>query len=171
MYLRLDQLKGIPFQYLGNNVRISDKCSIYNPEKIAIADGTRIDDFAILSSGDGGIFIGKNVHIGCYSSLIGAGRIEIEDCTEISGRVSIYSSSNEFHATDFFHAEIKGLRTNIKIQDVRIMQNVVVGAGSVILPGTIIEYYARIGALSLINGRVRNNEIWAGIPAKKIRMR
>jgi UDP-3-O-[3-hydroxymyristoyl] glucosamine N-acyltransferase len=59
-FLTEEQLKNIGFKYIGDNVKISDKCSIYNPEEIAIDDNSRIDDFCLIS---GLIRIGKNVHI------------------------------------------------------------------------------------------------------------
>lgn len=166
MYLRLDQLKGIPFKHLGKNVRISDKCSIYNPENISIGDDTRIDDFTVLSAGEGGIEIGKRVHIGCYSSLIGAGIIQVFRDTEISGRVSIYSSTNDFREKSFYGDD--GKRMNIFKGYVVIGAAVVIGCGSVVLPLVAIEQGARVGALSLVKDDIGLREIWAGVPAKKI---
>lgn len=168
MYLRLDQLKGIPFKYLGENVMISDKCSIYNPERISIFRNTRIDDFCILSAGDGGIIIEQNVHLGCYCSLIGKGIIGIGGYTELSGRTSIYSSTNDFDAA-FYFDETDSSRMNILSDDVLIHNNVVIGSGSVILPGVIIEEFSRVGAMSLVKDHISTSELWAGVPAKKIR--
>lgn len=165
MYLRLDQLKGIPFKHLGKNVRISDKCSIYNPENISIGDDTRIDDFTILSAGKGEIVIYHDVHIGCFTSLIGAGTIKVMQFTEISGRCSIYSSTNEFSEAEYYK---DGQRINIKTGMVTIGWNVVIGAGSVVLPNVIIDSYARVGAMSLVKHDIMHKEIWAGVPAKKI---
>ena len=74
-----DELKEIGFKYLGKNVLISNKTSIYNAKNITIGNNTRIDDFCILSAGEGGIEIGDYVHIACYSSLIGKGKIQMND--------------------------------------------------------------------------------------------
>lgn len=167
MYLRLDQLKGIPFKHFGKGVRISDKCSIYNPENIYIGDNTRIDDFTILSAGEGGIRIGSNCHIGCFASLIGKGRIDINDFTELSGRVSVYSSTNDYNKEMYWDEDMN--RDNIVHANVFIGQYVVIGCGSVVLPGVHIDHYARVGALSLVKSPVHYKEMWAGIPAKKIK--
>lgn len=166
MYLRLDQIKGIPFKHVGKDVRISDKCSIYNPENISIGDNTRIDDFTILSAGVNEIRIGSYVHIACYTSLIGAGLIDINDFVELSGRVSVYSSTNDYRQSMYWDEELN--RVNVIHDEVRIGRHVVIGAGSVILPGVIIEHYARVGALSLVKSPVGYKEMWAGVPAKKI---
>lgn len=48
-YLTEDQLKGLPFNRLGRNVRISDKAALYNMVQIEIGDNSRIDDFFVVS--------------------------------------------------------------------------------------------------------------------------
>ena len=48
-----EQLEKIGFKFLGNNVLISDKTSIYSPENISIGNNVRVDDFSILSAGEG----------------------------------------------------------------------------------------------------------------------
>ena len=58
-------LKEHGFKRLGKGVKISSKASIYNAGNISIGDNTRIDDFCIISAGEEGIEIGRNVHIAC----------------------------------------------------------------------------------------------------------
>lgn len=52
-----EQLEKIGFKVLGENVLISDKTSIYSPENISIGNDVRVDDFSILSAGEGGTLI------------------------------------------------------------------------------------------------------------------
>lgn len=47
--------------------------------------------------------------------------------------------------------------------------NVFIGMGTTILPGTIIEDNVVVGAGSIVRGRLYSNYIYAGIPAKKIK--
>ena len=68
MFLNETELKKIGFKKVGKNVSISDKCSIYNAKNIEIGSNVRIDDFVILSAGEGGIKIGSHIHIACYAS-------------------------------------------------------------------------------------------------------
>ena len=91
-----NDLLNIGFKHIGKNVLISDKCSIYNPKKISIGDNVRIDDFCVISAGEGGIELGNFVHIACYSSLIGKGKITMKDFSGLSSRVSVYSSSDKY---------------------------------------------------------------------------
>lgn len=44
-YLTRDEIENFGFNKIGRNVLISDKTSIYNPQKISIGDNVRIDDF------------------------------------------------------------------------------------------------------------------------------
>lgn len=167
MYLTTPQITQIGFKHVGVAVRISDKASFYGAERISIGDGARIDDFTVFSAGEGGIEIQTKVHIGCYSSLIGSGKIIIMKQTEISGRVSIYSSTNDFNALEYY--DRAGERINIYYDDVIIGVRCVVGAGSVILPGVILGEGVRIAAMSLVKEHIHHKQLWGGVPAKKIK--
>ena len=96
MFYSKEELSNMGFKSLGENVLISDKASIYGIKNIEIGSNVRIDDFCIISAGEGGIKIGNYVHIACYAHLIGSGQIIVEDHAQISGKVSIYSSSDDF---------------------------------------------------------------------------
>lgn len=74
-----EQLKDVGFKSIGQNVRISDKASIYGAKNISIGSNVRIDDFVVLSAGVGGIEIGSYIHIAVFSSLIGAEKITLSD--------------------------------------------------------------------------------------------
>ena len=47
-YLSIQELKSMGFKSLGKSVKVSDKASIYNPEKIELGDFSRVDDFCII---------------------------------------------------------------------------------------------------------------------------
>src|SRR5438874_7552631 len=90
------QLEAIGFLSLGKNVQLSEKAAIYGADRISIGDNSRIDDFCVLSAGEGGINIGRHVHVACLCSCIGAAQIELHDFSGISSRTAIYSSSDDF---------------------------------------------------------------------------
>ena len=170
-FLSQEQLNNMGFKYLGKNVLISDKCSIYNTKNISIDDNTRIDDFCILSAGDEGIEIGKYVHIACYSSLIGKGKIIMKDFSGISSRVTVYSSSDNYNGEWMTNPCLPETVTNTIHKDVVIGKHVVIGSNSVVLPGVILTDGCSIGAMSLVNKSVDNNDVMVGIPIKKIKER
>jgi galactoside O-acetyltransferase len=94
--LPASDVQRLGFERVGLNAQISDKASFYGASRISLGNNVRIDDFCVLSAGAGGISIGDHVHIAVYSSLIGAGRITLSDFCNISSRVAIYSSSDDY---------------------------------------------------------------------------
>jgi galactoside O-acetyltransferase len=169
--LSRDEIERIGFASVGRNVQLSDRASFYGVASIRIGDNVRIDDFCILSAGAGGICIGCRVHIAAYSSLIGAGAIIISDYSNLSSRVSIYSSSDDYSGGAMTNPMIPMEYTNVTISDVFLGKHVIVGAGTVILPGAILEEGVAIGALSLVRGTCETFGIYGGVPARRIKER
>ena len=171
MYISSEQLSLIGFRSLGENIRISDKASFYNPSNISIADNARIDDFCILSAGKGGIFIGKYVHVAAYCCLIGNESIILNDLSGISSRVTIYSSTDDFHGDAMAHPTIPEEYRKVVSKPVVLHKHALVGSGSTILPGVTLHEGATIGAMSLVTKDCDSFSINAGIPSKKIKNR
>ena len=170
-FLKQKQLDDLGFKSLGKNVLISDKCSIYNAKNISIGDNTRIDDFCILSAGDGGIEIGRYVHIACYSAIIGKGKVTMLDYSGLSSRVSVYSSSDKYNGEYMTNPCLPETVTNTIHKDVHIGKHVVIGSGSVVLPGVTLCDGSAVGAMSLVNKSEDGPYVLAGIPAKRIQRR
>jgi len=166
-----NELKQLGFKYLGDNVLLSKKASIYGYDRISIGDNTRIDDFVVISAGAGGIDIGQNVHVAVFSSLIGAGKITLSNYSNISSRVSIYSSNDDYSGGTMTNPTIPECYTNVSHSDVYIGKHVIVGCGSIILPGITLREGVAIGALSLVNRCCDAFWIYSGAPAKKIKER
>ena len=61
--------------------------------------------------------------------------------------------------------------TNVSHAAVTIGRHVIVGAGSVILPGVTLEEGVAVGALSLIIKKCQAFGIYSGTPAKRIKER
>jgi galactoside O-acetyltransferase len=159
------------FKPLGENVLVSDRASIYNAENISIGNNVRIDDFVVLSAGEGGVAIGDYIHIGVYSSLIGRGRIELKNFANISSRVSIYSSNDDYSGLSMTNPMVPEEYKNVVHGNVIIEEHVIVASGSVILPNVTLHRGAGVGALSLVTCDVPPLTIVAGIPAKRVSYR
>lgn len=171
-YLTQEQLEDFGFKYLGKNVKVSDKASIYNPKNIHLDDNCRIDDFCIISAGHKGIHIGKYVHIACYSSLIGAEEIYLSDFSGLSSRVSIYSSSDDYSGAFMTNPTIPKELTKIDSRPVFLDKHTIIGAGSVVLPGAKLNLGVAVGSLSLIQGKEYPEfMIYFGNPVKPIKKR
>lgn len=167
----------VGFKKLGKDVKISDKAVFYNPSKISIGDYSRIDDFVILSAGDAGIEIGRYVHIACYASILGQGKTTLADFSAISGGTRVYSSSDPYDGSLMTNPCIPEKVNGVTLRktyhkDVYIGKHVVIGAGSVVLPGARLSDGCSVGALSLVSGDSGNSaQVFAGIPARPIKAR
>ncbi|EMJ0103216.1 galactoside O-acetyltransferase [Enterobacter cloacae] len=169
--LTREEIEQIGFASVGNNVFISTKASFYGSSKIHIGNNVRIDDFCVISAGEGGVYIGNYIHIAVYSSLIGSGRITLMDYSNISSRVSIYSSNDDYSGNYMSNPMVPTEFTNVMHAPVVIGRHVIIGSGSVILPGVVLGDGAAIGALSLVKDNCDNFYIYAGNPLKKIKQR
>jgi galactoside O-acetyltransferase len=167
-YYDEDELLQLGFADLGRDVKLSRRASVYGANRIAVGDHSRIDDFCVLSAGEGGIHIGRYVHIAAMCTLIGKGRISISDLSTLSGRASVYSSSDDYSGAAMTNPTVSAELTNVDHRPVWIGRHVIVGCGSVILPGAVLEDGVALGALSLAKGTLQECKIYAGCPAKEI---
>jgi len=170
-YYDENELLEIGFASVGKNVKISRKASFYNASQISIGDFSRIDDFCVLSAGTGGIRVGRNVHIAVFSGLIGKALIELDDFANLSSRVMVYSSNDDYSGNALTNPTIPPQFTNVTSAPVAIKKHVIIGSGSIVLPGVTLHEGVAIGALSLINHDCERFGIYAGSPAKLLRSR
>lgn len=166
-----EDIEKLGFLSVGKGVQISDRASFYNAPKISIGNNVRIDDFCVLSAGLGGIFIGSHTHIGVLSSIIGAGKITISDFCNISSRVAIYSSNDDYSGAAMTNPTVPSQYTNVYHADVFLGRHVIIGSGSVILPGATLGEGVAVGALSLVKGNCEAFGIYAGSPVRRIKSR
>jgi galactoside O-acetyltransferase len=170
-YYSYNELKKLGFNSIGTNVLISRKASFYGEKRISIGNNVRIDDYCVLSAGFGGIILGNYIHIGIFSSLIGEGKIEMENFSGISSRVSIYSSNDDYTGQFMSNPTVPVEYTSVYSADVLLCKHSLVGSGSIILPGVTLNEGVAIGALSLVNEDCESFYIYKGNPAKKIAKR
>jgi galactoside O-acetyltransferase len=159
------QIHQLGFACVGSNVRLSDKASYYSCEEIRLGSNIRVDDFCVLSAGLGGIDIGNYIHIAVFSALIGAGNITLSEFCNISSRVSIYSSNDDYSGASMTNPTVPSDFINPQHADVKVGRHVIIGSGSIILPGVSLEEGAAIGALSLVKTNCKTFGIYAGVPA------
>lgn len=167
-YYSTNELRALGLKDFGERVKISTKCSIYGSSDIAVGSDVRIDDFCVLSAGPGGICLGDHVHIAVFSSLIGIAAISLDDFSGLSSRVSIYSSSDDYSGRHLTNPTVPTVFTGVKHAEVKLGRHVIIGAGSVILPGVVIGDGAAVGAMSLIRKSCAEFGIYSGNPARRI---
>ena len=168
-YLTDSELRNMGFAALGANVKISTRASIYEPEKMALGDNCRIDDFCVVS---GKLAFGRNVYIGPFG-LIAGGRpgIVFADFTTLAYRVSIFSQSDDYSGATMANPTVAAEYKQEIEAEVRLGRHSIVGAGSTVMPGVELGEGTAIGAMSLVMGSTDPWTIHAGSPARKIRDR
>lgn len=171
MFYSEKELETLSFNRIGKNCKISKKTSFYGASRISLGDDVRIDDFCVISAGSGGISLGNNVHIAVQVSIIGAAEIVLEDFCGLSSKVCLYSSNDDYSGDYMTGPTLPKKFTNVLSKKVWLKKHVVVGCGSVILPGVTIGECTAVGSLSLVNTSLDENIIACGVPAKKVKSR
>ena len=163
-----DELAALGCARLGNDVKIDRSVRIYGPERLEIGDHVRIDAYCVLSCGAEGISIGCHVHLGAFAFLSGAARIEVRDFAGLSGRVSVYSSNDDYSGAALTGPTVSDGLRNVTDAPVVVGRHAIVGAGSVVLPGVTIGVGAAVGSLTLVREDVEEFATVVGSPARRV---
>jgi acetyltransferase-like isoleucine patch superfamily enzyme len=168
-FLTRTQIEQMGFKYIGKNVKISEKSSIYNPELISLDDNSRIDDFCLLS---GNIKIGKNVHIAAYCNLAGGKLgIEMEDFSGLAYGCHIFTQSDDYSGLTMTNPTVPENFKQETFKNVFIGRHVIIGTKSIVLPGVNLAEGCSVGAMSMLTKSTQPWGIYFGIPAKRIKDR
>ena len=97
--------------------------------------------------------IGENFDIGTFSYINCKYNVEIEDGVQIGSHCSIYS-----------HSTIDSKKGKVVLK-----KNCKIGTHSTVMPNVSVGENSIIAAYSFVTKNVPKNEIWAGVPAKKIK--
>ena len=168
-YFTWEVLRQKGFKSIGKNVKISDKASIYDCEQIEIGDNSRIDDFCVVS---GKIKIGQNVHITPMCLVAGGEEgIIFENFTTIAYGVQVFTQSDDYSGKTMTNSTLPAKFKKEFKKKVIIKKHSIVGAGSIIMPGAILEEGTSIGAMSLVKSNTIPWGIYVGSPAKRVKDR
>lgn len=171
-YFSEQNLQDAGFKALGKNVRIAKNCTIIGLENIEIGDNVRIDGYSsIIAAGTGSLCLGSFIHIGGQCMLFAGDGIVMEDFSGLSQGVHIYSRSDDYSGDFLTNPTVSKEFTGGVRGAVTLGRHVIVGSGSILLPGVTIEEGSAIGALSLVSKSVDSWGIFAGCPVKKIKDR
>lgn len=154
---------------IGKNVKLG-RVEIPLPERVFIGNRCEIEHQVRLRVGgkwqQGSISIGKRTFIG-YGTQINIGSTFIlgNDCL-IAPNCLFSDAHHCFDDLDTLIREQECIYVPIQIRD-----NVWLGSGVTVLQGVTIHSGAIIAAGAVVTKDVPENEIWGGIPAKKISTR
>ena len=145
------------------NCLIDTGVIIKNRNNFSSGQGSALYHFCYILNPHGYFKIGSNSHLGAYCYVnVCYGHVSIGNYVAIGPGTKIIAYSNNYeYGTKVTENKI--------IEDVRIKNNVFIGANCVILPGTIINDNVVVGAGSVVKGELEENSIYAGVPCRKIR--
>jgi acetyltransferase-like isoleucine patch superfamily enzyme len=110
-----------------------------------------------MTTGDN-VFVGRNTYLGAWKP------ISIGSDTLIGAYCYIISGNHRFEQRDL-PIRMQGYEG----EPITIGRNVWLGSHVVVLPGVTIGDNAVVGAGSVVTSSIPAAEIWAGVPARKIR--
>ncbi len=169
-YYTRDELLSAGFKKVGENVKIHSKASLYGIENIEIGSHVRIDDFTVIIA-TGRLTIGNYVSIPNFCFLGAKNGISIGNFVTLAPGVKIFSASDDYGGNWLTGVAVPPEMTGGKHAPVAIEDHVIIGAGSIVLPGCTLAAGCSIGALSLIKSDLAEWGIYAGIPAVRIKER
>lgn len=159
--------KAEDFKRLGQGVVFEHGVLVFHPENIEIGDNVYIGHYTLLKGYyRNTMVIGDHCWIGQQCFLHSAGGLWIGRAVGIGPRVIILTS--EHTASE---RAVPVYLTLLRLAAVVLEDGCDIGAGAIILPGVRIGQGAIIGAGAVVTHDVPPYEVWAGVPARKLRER
>jgi acetyltransferase-like isoleucine patch superfamily enzyme len=145
--------KGVLFRGLSNNIKVGRDLRIYDKTILEFGSESefRIGESCVLSYG---------VLIACNKSII------IGDHVQVGEYTSIRDTTHSYSDTSIPMKLQKDISTGITIGN-----NVWIGRGCIIMPGTTIGDGVVIGSNSVVKGHLTSYGVYAGAPARLIKNR
>lgn len=119
----------------------------------------------------GRVKIGRYCHISTGASVFGGEGFEMGDFSGLSVGVKVFTATEDLSGEWALHPTLPAHVRKPIAAFIRIAEHCSVGAGSVLLPGADLPEGACVGALSLVKQPLTPWSIWAGIPARLIKLR
>jgi galactoside O-acetyltransferase/dTDP-4-amino-4,6-dideoxygalactose transaminase len=168
-YYSREKLLEMGFKHVGIGVKVSSKASIYDCANIELGDYSRIDDFCVVS---GSVTLGRNVHFAPFCLIAGGVEgIEFGDFSGCAYHVQVFSQSDDYSGETLTNPTVpEKFKSELK-KKIVIGKHVIIGAGSIILPGVTLAEGCSIGAMSLVRKSTEPWFIYLGNPAKKLKAR
>ena len=170
-YFTESDLAELGFRSLVKNILVARDSIFVGVPNIEIGRHVRSDSNVTVAAGSGSLTIGNYVHIGGGSHINCTGGVSIGDFVAISQGVKIYSASDDYSGEFMTNPTVPRHLRRDHVGEIAIGRHVIIGSGSVILPGVHLADGAAIGALSVVKSNVAEFTIVAGSPAKFIRPR
>lgn len=153
---------------LNHKATVYEPCVVLRQEVVYSHHTARIDAFCKIEGGQG-VHIGEFVHIASFCHVnIGGGITFIGNGAGMSSGAKIISGTNVPGLGRPCSAIAPGAVFSRSV--VTIGEDAILFTNAVVLPGVEIGRNSVIGAGAVVTQNVPPNEVWAGIPARKIGM-
>jgi acetyltransferase-like isoleucine patch superfamily enzyme len=143
---------------------VSAQSRVQLTRQITFGPGTVVKPYAVVQTQGGRICTGRDCAISSFNHIsTGTADIVLGDYVRLGPQVTILGGSRNFKQKDRLIIHQGSHHRSVCIED-----DVLIGAGVVIMPGSRIARGAVIGALSLVNHDIPAYAIVAGAPARVI---
>lgn len=157
---------------LGRHAIVGRSVRIRKPDRCRVGDHSIIDDFTYISCG---ITVGRYTHIGAQAVLIGGdAHITIGDFVNIAPGCRLVAASHDFASGGLCGPAIPPEFAAPAITaDIRVDDHVLLGTGTVLLPGVHLPEGMATGALTLITPSITLEPwtLYVGSPARALKPR
>lgn len=157
---------------LGEGAIIGKTVRIRKPARCSIGAHSIIDDFTYVSCA---LRVGRYTHIGAQAVIIGGdATVEIGDFVNIAPGCRLIAASHDFAEGGLTGPAIPPeFATPSVVSRIELADHVLLGSGTIVLPGVSIPEGAATGAYSLLTPKLKLEPwtLYAGIPARPIRPR
>lgn len=150
--------------------KIYDSAKIINRDRLFIADFSQIDDFVFLNAGEE-TTIGRFVHIASFCSIIGGGKLIMEDFSALSAGCRVITGTDDFSGSFLAGPTIPPQYTNVRRGTVRIHKYALLGTNAVIFPDVSVGEGAAVGAGCIVRKDLEPWTIYVGPDCKPIKKR
>jgi acetyltransferase-like isoleucine patch superfamily enzyme len=170
-YRDADELRELGIGAVGSNVMVHETAILVDSERIKLGSNVRIDPFCILSAAGGHITLGSYIHIASHSCVMGGIGVTMEDFSGISQGVKLYSASDDYTGASLTNPTIPKHLLKVIRGEIRLGRHVIIGAGTVVLPGVEIGEGSSVGALSLVRKDLDPWGVYSGAPVRRLKSR
>jgi dTDP-4-amino-4,6-dideoxy-D-glucose acyltransferase len=165
------QLDMSKFSNVGNDVVISPFVDIRHPQLVSIGDHVAIDFGFVLTTA---AKIGSYIHIGPHVSAIGgkSAQLILGDFCSVAAGVRIICRGDEHLGVGIVGALIPAQFKDRHIGEViEVPRFAALGTNAIVMPGVKIGEGAVLGANSMLKMDAEPWTVYAGSPARPIRLR
>ena len=153
------------WHYLRSRALVSPRARVQLGNGISFGPGTVVKPFAVIQSSGGAVRFGRECAVSSFVHVsTGEGDVVLGDYVRIAPNCTLVGGTKAIPSR---HALIKD-QGESAARGLSIGDDVLIGAGAVVLPGVSIGRGAVVGAGSVVNESVPEYAVVAGAPARVI---